>query len=158
MTKPLMNQEKVEGWRRRMLEKLLPPAVRAKAALKRQKATRQRQLAYLKARRQEDPIYAETIRVRNLVSGAFKRSGMRKPARTEAILGCSLQFFRGHIELQFQRGMTWANRHLWHIDHITPLATAKTEADVIALNHFTNLRPLWALDNLAKSDTVTHLI
>lgn len=54
--------------------------------------------------------------------------------------------------------MTWANRHLWHIDHIVPMATATTEAEAIALNHFTNLRPVWGADNLAKGAKQTHLL
>jgi hypothetical protein len=45
--------------------------------------------------------------------------------------------------------MNWDNRGLyngqrnygWDIDHIIPLATAKTIEDVIKLNHYTNLRP-----------------
>lgn len=115
-------------------------------------------LSGLKKRRSEDTVYAEAIRVRSLIYGAFSRRGLRKSARTEAILGCTLVEFAVHIERQFLPGMTWENRHLWHLDHITPLGTANTEADVLALNHFTNLRPLWAPDNLAKSDTVTHLI
>lgn len=46
----------------------------------------------------------------------------------------------------------------FELDHIVPLASAKTEEDVIRLNHFTNLRPMWAKDNIAKSDRITHLI
>ena len=46
--------------------------------------------------------------------------------------------------------MTWENRgkyngelnYGWDIDHIIPLATAKTEEDLIKLNHFSNLQPL----------------
>jgi hypothetical protein len=47
--------------------------------------------------------------------------------------------------------MSWENRRLWHIDHIIPLALAKNEDQLIKLNHYTNLRPLWAKDNLVKS-------
>ena len=45
-----------------------------------------------------------------------------------------------------------------HIDHIVPISTASTEEEVIALNHFTNLRPMWARDNMVKGAKVTHLI
>ena len=54
--------------------------------------------------------------------------------------------------------MTWENRSDWHIDHIIPIASAITEEDVIRLNHYTNLRPLWAKDNLAKGAKMEHLI
>jgi cytidylate kinase len=30
----------------------------------------------------------------------------------------------------------------WDIDHMIPVSTAKTEEDVIRLNHYTNLQPL----------------
>ena len=46
--------------------------------------------------------------------------------------------------------MTWENHGKWHIDHIIPLATAKTEKQVLKLNNYKNLRPLWAEDNLKK--------
>lgn len=39
-----------------------------------------------------------------------------------------------------------------HIDHIIPLATAKTEEDVIKLCHYTNLQLLKGEDNLSKGD------
>ena len=51
-------------------------------------------------------------------------------------------------------GMSWANRGEWHIDHIIPLSSAKTEEDVIRLNHYTNFRPLWKEDNQIKSNKI----
>ena len=35
----------------------------------------------------------------------------------------------------------------WDIDHIIPLLTAKTEEEVIKLNHYTNLQPLCSYTN-----------
>jgi len=46
--------------------------------------------------------------------------------------------------------MNWENRSDWHLDHIFPLATATTEAELLQLNNYINLQPLWAIDNLAK--------
>ena len=111
-----------------------------------------------KERVETDPVFAMVCRVRSFVGYAFRLAGYTKRSRTHEILGCDWGFFKSHIERQFLKGMTWENKSTWHIDHIQPLATAKTEHDVIALNHFTNLRPMWAKDNMAKSDKITHLI
>lgn len=99
-----------------------------------------------------DPIYALIGRCRARINMAFRKAGYTKRSRTHEILGCSWDFLMGYIEARFQPGMTWENRSLWHIDHIIPLASAKTEEDVVRLSHYTNLQPLWASDNLAKSD------
>ena len=117
-----------------------------------------RAVVYQTERRKSDPLYAFQSSVKSMVAGAIGRRGHSKSARTHEILGCSIEFFRTHIERQFLPGMSWANRSLWHIDHIVALATAVTEADVIALNHFTNLRPLWIPDNLKKGAKQTHLL
>lgn len=114
--------------------------------------------AKLKARFNSDPVFALKHRIRNLISLTFRRNGYSKKSKTQELLGCDWLMFKGHIERQFLKGMTWENRSEWHIDHITPTATASNETDVVSLNHFTNLRPMWAIDNLAKGDQITHLI
>ena len=40
----------------------------------------------------------------------------------------------------------------WHLDHIIPISWAKDEDEVIKLNHYKNLQPLWAEDNLLKNN------
>lgn len=106
-----------------------------------------------------DPLYALKTTLRNRVNGAFRQSGFRKGSNTEQIVGCTWAELMRHLERQFLRGMTWANRgSAWHVDHITPLATATSEAEARALCHFTNLRPLWASENRKKNAKRTYLI
>jgi hypothetical protein len=97
-------------------------------------------------------------RVTALISIRLRAGGYTKKSRSQEILGCDWETFKSHIERQFLKGMTWENRAMWQLDHIVPLATAATEADILALNHYTNLRPMWSADNRAKSDKITHLI
>lgn len=113
---------------------------------------------YKTEKRKADPLFDLIERVRSLIYVRIRAGGYTKKSRTQEILGCDWQLFKCHMERQFLRGMSWDNRSEWHIDHIIPLATAKTEEDVIRLNHFTNLRPLWAQDNLAKGAQVHTLL
>ena len=107
---------------------------------------------YIKKRR-ADPTYKLICSTRNLLNNAFnKRCKVGKAKRAEEILGCSIDFFIEHLKSQFKEGMTIENHGEWHIDHIIPLSTAKTEEDVIRLNHYTNLQPLWAKENILKRD------
>ena len=84
-------------------------------------------------------------------------------------LGCSWEYFVSHLESQFYdrlestawyattgEKMTFDNYGFygWHLDHIIPLDTSKTEEDVKRLSHYTNFQPLWAEDNLAKSNKI----
>lgn len=121
-------------------------------------AMREVRNGWRRVKRKTDPVYAMESRVRALLLTAFKRKGFTKRSTTYRIVGCSWPDLADHIQRQFLRGMSWSNREKWHLDHIVPLATAKTETDVVALNHFTNLRPIWAKDNLSKGAQITHLI
>lgn len=121
-------------------------------------AISRKDVARKRDKRQSDPLYAEIHRLRALVSASLAGKGFKKNSNTAEILGCSWADFRRHIERQFLKGMSWENRHLWHVDHITPMATAKTVDVAIALNHFTNLRPLWIEDNLSKGGKILNLL
>lgn len=105
---------------------------------------------YIKTRRKNDELFDLSMRMRCLINGTFRRNGIAKSKKTVEILGCSIPYFKKHIESNFKDGMSWINRNKWHIDHKKPLCTAKTIDDIIELNHYTNLQPLWAIDNLKK--------
>jgi hypothetical protein len=105
-----------------------------------------------KNRRNIDELYALTTRVRDLTSKAFRFHGFAKDSQTCKNLGCEWEFLKKYIEQRFQEGMTWENRSEWHIDHIIPLSSAKTKNQLIKLFHYTNLRPLWAKENIAKGN------
>ncbi len=78
--------------------------------------------------------------------------------RTMEMLGCSMNDFILYIESKFQVGMTWENYgSAWHVDHIMPCAIfdlTKPEHQRRCF-HFSNLQPLFAVDNIRKSDTIT---
>lgn len=105
---------------------------------------------YNKERMKLDPLYALSAVVRRRISLALSRYGCEKRTRTTEMLGCSYADLRDHLEKQFHPGMSWENRGEWHIDHIIPLASAKTEYELLGLCHFSNLQPLWAFDNMSK--------
>lgn len=104
-----------------------------------------------KAIRRQRPEVALAERVSRLLSMALAAVGAVKAGSTFSMLGYTPHELRAHIERQFLRGMTWDNRDEWEIDHITPISTAVTKDDVIALNQLSNLRPLWSLHNNQKS-------
>jgi len=112
-------------------------------------------LNYVKDRMKKDNIFRLRTKISDLVRGSFKRQGWTKNTKTQSIIGCDWSTFKEHIENQFQEGMTWDNHGEWHYDHIIPISSAKTEEEVYKLNHYTNFQPLWAEDNLRKSDKIS---
>lgn len=111
-----------------------------------------RQNIYCKNKRKSDELFALQHRVGSLIRKALVNEEYTKKSRTHEILGCSLEFFKNYIEQRFLDGMTWENRSEWHLDHIIPVSSATTEKEIIKLNHYTNFRPLWAEENIAKGN------
>ena len=68
------------------------------------------------------------------------------------MLGCSISFLKIFLEAKFKEGMTWENHGEWHIDHIKPCASFNllNDDEQKKCFNYTNLQPLWALENLSK--------
>ena len=84
--------------------------------------------------------------------------GGYKPLSTMVLLGCDMENFKEYMTALFTDGMSWDNHGEWHIDHIVPCAAfdlTDPEQQKICF-HYTNLQPLWAADNLRKSDKLPH--
>lgn len=109
-------------------------------------------------RRKNDTDFALKSLLRSRLTNQMRNK--TKSTRTMDLLGCSIDFFRLHLESLFQEGMTWENRGFygWHIDHIRPCSSfdftdPEQQRECF---HYTNLQPLWAHDNLVKSGNYRH--
>tara|TARA_R110000765_G_scaffold47995_5_gene98378 strand:- start:201 stop:710 length:510 start_codon:yes stop_codon:yes gene_type:complete len=99
-----------------------------------------------KNRRHNDPLYRIKLNLRSRI----RKTIINKTGKTTDILGCGYDEVRYYISNKFKEGMSWDNYGEWHIDHIKPLAMANTEKETYELCHYTNLQPLWAIENLQK--------
>jgi hypothetical protein len=108
---------------------------------------------YKNYRYNNDPLYKLTHNIRTRVINFLKLKNITKNNGTFDIVGCSPEFLKEYIENQFTEGMSWElmGQHI-HIDHIVPLSSANTEEEIYKLCHYTNLQPLWAKNNLKKSN------
>lgn len=91
---------------------------------------------------------------------ALNRNG--KSVKFEQFAGYSISRLRAHIEAQFTKGMNWEKFRAGeiHIDHIIPLSSfdLSNPDELRAAWCITNLRPLWAHENLKKSNKRVLLI
>jgi hypothetical protein len=110
----------------------------------------------IKNRRKTDDLYRLKINISDNIRKSFKRSNHIKTCNTLKILGCSFEEFKIYLESLWKPWMNWGNYGLynkgdfdfgWDIDHIEPIAKAKSSDDVIRLNHYTNLQPLCSYTN-----------
>lgn len=101
-----------------------------------------------------DHLFKMKTNLRKRTSKAFKNWFWEKDGSTEKLLGCDYKTAFNHLQKQFTKGMKWSNHGEWHIDHIMPLASATTKEELEKLCHYTNLQPLWAVDNMRKGDKI----
>ncbi len=76
----------------------------------------------------------------------------------ESLVGYTLKDLRCHLERQFAKGMIWENYGKWHIDHKTPISffvfDSPTDVEFRYCWSLDNLQPLWAKDNMSKSNKI----
>ena len=89
---------------------------------------------------------------RTLLRNTIQRIGGNKESETISLLGYSAKELMENIESKFQEGMSWDNWGDWHIDHIIPVSKFHKDSTISEVNSLTNLQPLWALENLRKSN------
>lgn len=101
--------------------------------------------------------YKLSMQLRHRLYLAIK--GGQKKGSAVRDLGCTIPELIIHLEKQFQSGMSWDNWTTdgWHIDHIIPLFSfdLTDREQLLKACHYTNLQPLWALDNIRKGAKLT---
>lgn len=121
-----------------------------------------------KNKRKIDPLYALMKNTQSRFRGFLKANRLTKKYRSSKIMdliGCDPDQLKSHLENQFHTNtktgeiMTWNNYGRWHVDHKIPLKyfldkfdyENDIEVQKKAWNYL-NLQPLWAEDNIKKSD------
>lgn len=112
-----------------------------------------------KLKRQTNPQWKLKQVLRGRYLDALKRhtvgGKVNKNHSAIELLGCSIEFYKQHLEQQFKPDMNWKNHgELWEIDHIKPCAVF----DLTDVNqqkecfNYINTQPLYKTDNRSKGD------
>jgi len=123
-----------------------------------QKWNRGKRKEWHKKRMKNDPSYRISLSLRKSVCRYVKQ----KSVRTFDLVGCSPDELRQHLEAQWTEGMSWDNYGVyvkgepmkWHIDHIIPCDSfdLTNETEQAECFHYSNLQPMWGIDNIRKSN------
>ena len=112
-----------------------------------------------KKKRDADP----SLRLRNNISravqlGLQKNMGSKRGSSILDKLPYTTPELKEHLESQFVEGMSWENYGEWHLDHIYPQSRlpydSMTHPNFLKAWSLPNLQPLWAEDNVSKSDKI----
>jgi hypothetical protein len=109
---------------------------------------------YRREKLKKDPAFRAQMNLRLRLYEFIKIGKYRKYGRFREMLGCDWEYFKEYIKEQFEVGMSWDNYGEWHIDHVIPVTAwdLSKEEDQMLASHYTNLQPLWAIDNIKKSN------
>jgi hypothetical protein len=111
-----------------------------------------KRLAYERNKRKTDMQFRIKTALRSRISNFMKGHGLKRGSAIRD-LGCTMPEFILHLESKFTEGMTWDNYGKWHIDHIKPLCEfdLTNREQFLEAAHYTNMQPLWAVDNWKKN-------
>jgi len=116
--------------------------------------------ARIKRLRETDPVFKLRWAAIQRTGKIIRKSKLSATKTIPKYLGASLPEIKSHLESLFSEGMNWENwgNNGWQLDHIIPISFAKTTEEILALCHYTNLQPLWAKDNLIKSNKIDDVV
>jgi hypothetical protein len=149
------NKEKIANtvkiYREKNKEKI---RIRVKEYEKRNKDKKNERQRKLREKYVTNPVYRIRYSLKERVRVFLKSRKMQKNNKTFEMVGITPAELKEYLEKQFKEGMSWDNYglHGWHIDHIIPISSAQTEEELFKLCHYTNLQPLWAIDNIKKGN------
>lgn len=105
-----------------------------------------------KNKRKNKPEFKLIHNIRSRLRKALKGQGRDKGILI--LLGCSSNELKSYLESKFIPGMSWDNYGEWHMDHIIPLSVfdLSNKEELKKACHYSNLQPLWAEDNIKKSN------
>jgi hypothetical protein len=113
--------------------------------------------AHYRIRRETDPIFNLSCKIRSLISVTIRNQGYKKNTKTYNILKCEFNFFMEFLNGIASNGYKYGIGDL-HLDHVIPISLAETEDECILLNHYSNFQLLSAFDNISKGNRTVNPI
>ena len=114
------------------------------------------QQEYVRRREKESPEFKLKRRLRERTRDALDYHKFIKIDSFTKAIGCTPEELRKYIEKQFEPGMTWENygsgHGKWNLDHIIPLSLAESVDHLYKLCHYTNVRPMWSIENSSRGN------
>ena len=95
--------------------------------------------------------------IRGGLNRMFQRINTVKDQTTLKYVNCTVEEIKIFFEAQFTEGMSWDNYGEWHQDHVRPINSfnVMNKKERMVCFNWRNLQPLWANENLNKSDNYT---
>ena len=106
---------------------------------------------YRRIKYNTDPLFKLRSNITSSISDSLKSKGYTKKNNTHIILKCKFDFFINWLNNVASNGYTYGIGNL-HLDHVVPISLAKTEQEIIILNHYTNFQLLTSEDNISKGN------
>lgn len=146
------NKEKISEYNKKYYDQNRKQILKHKKSKEYRKHSRR----YEKNKRKNDISFRIMGSLRSRLNLAIKNN--TKHGKTKDLIGCSIDFLKEYLSNMFQEGMSWNNygKNGWHIDHIMPCSSF----DLTILEqqklcfHYSNLQPLWAKENISKSNKI----
>ena len=121
---------------------------------------------YETEQRKNNPQFKLRKNLSRRIRSAITKFRTRKNISTLELTGIkNIQSLMHHIAKQFKPNsegvpMTWDNYGKWHIDHIKPCSSFDLTCPIQQklCFHYSNLQPLWAIDNLKKQDKINYKV
>ena len=108
--------------------------------------------------------------MRRYIHHALTKVNLKKEEKLINLIGCNIKQLKKHLEKHFTKGMSWENWgradkkiKTWHIDHIIPIDYFKKNYDYTDIKiqkkcwNYKNLRPMWANENITKSNKIINV-
>ncbi len=89
---------------------------------------------------------------REILRKTVSQLKLNKTQTTRESLGYTYDDLKLNMESKFEAGMSWDNHGDWHVDHIIPISLFKEGTSPMIVNKLDNLRPMWGIDNIKKSN------
>ena len=103
-------------------------------------------------KRGEDVIYRIIDNMVRRISTILKEKKIKKTFTYRELFGCSPIELRNYLKSKFIDNMSFGNYPEWEVDHIKPISKfdLTDEKQLRECFHYTNLQPLWKIENLKK--------